>query len=90
MIRRSFLKLILASPLAGFLKKKEPEGLKVKQLLECDLKGAKPDKDGMIELTTGTSGEEDPYFWSDSFTLKFSDGNVKNNLGVGNEKEINN
>ena len=48
MIRRSFLKMLLASPLLGLLKKKEE--LKVKDLLECDLKGAKPDDDGTIDL----------------------------------------
>ena len=53
MIRRTFLKMLLASPLVGLLKKEE---LKVADLLECDLKGAKPDEDGMIELRT--SGEE--------------------------------
>ena len=42
MIRRSFLKMLLASPLLGLLK--NPEGLKVKDLLEYDLKGAKPDE----------------------------------------------
>ena len=54
MIRRSFLKLFLASPLLGLLKSRKSgasTGLTVKQLLEYDLKGAKPDENGMIELT---------------------------------------
>ena len=35
MIRRTFIKMLLASPLAGLLKKKEPEGLTLDKLKKC-------------------------------------------------------
>jgi len=69
MIRRSFLKMLLASPLLGFLKKKEPEGLSLKQLLRCkeELEKAsiKPDENGMIDISRniGTSG----HFWMQTY-----------------------
>ena len=61
MNRRELLKFSLLSPLLGLVKKKEPEGLKVKQLLECKKGLSKTDicNEALerISETTGTSSE---------------------------------
>ena len=52
MNRRELLKFSLLAPLAGLFKKKEPEGLKVAQLLECKKE---------IAETTGTSSDTETF-----------------------------
>lgn len=60
MNRRQILKVALLAPLLGLFKSRKSTGLTLDKLKECrdelEKNSLKPDENGMISLTSGTSG----------------------------------